>query len=212
MSRILNVLVGCEESQEICKAFRLLGHNAFSCDIQPCSGGREDWHLQMDVFDAIKLKNWDLAIFHPDCKYLAVSGARWMYNKDGSINEDRKKNQDEALDFVRRLMESPIKHIAIENPISVISSKIRKPDQVVQPWWFGNPAFKATSLWLQNLPLLTPTNKLIPPAKGTQEHKEWSAIHRAPPGENRAKIRSKTFPGLAQSCAVQWSEYILKND
>ncbi len=208
--RNINIIVGCEFSGSIRNAFRELGFNAWSCDILECDDSSQ-FHYQMDIFEAIKKQDWDLAIFHPPCTYMAVSGARWMYNKDGSINEERKKNQDEALNFVIKLMDAPIRHIAIENPISVISSRIRKPDQVVQPWWFGCPAFKATCLWLKDLPLLIPTNKLTPPAKGTQEYKDWSAIHRAPPSKDRAKIRSKTFPGLAQAMAQQYSEYILNH-
>lgn len=162
----LKILIGCEESQAICKEFRELGFEAFSCDLLPCSGDYPEWHLQMDIFEAIKLANWKFAIFHPPCQYMAISGARWMYNKDGSINQERKENQEKALDFVRKLMDAPIDSILIENPCSVISSRIRKPDQIIQPWFFGDKAFKATHLWLKNLPKLVPTNILTPPKKG----------------------------------------------
>lgn len=205
----IRILIGCEESGEIRRAFRELGFDAWSCDILPSSDNSE-FHLQMDIFEAIKLHPWTLAIFHPPCTFLSVSGARWMYNKDGSVNQERKENQEKALDFVRKLMDSNIEHIAIENPISVISSKIRKPDQVIQPWWFGESQKKATCLWLKNLPLLVPTNKLTPPPPGSPEDKEWSAIHRCPPGEDRAKIRSKTFPGIAKAIAQQYGDYLKK--
>ena len=133
----MKVLIACEESQAITKQFRKLGHEAYSCDLLPCSGGYPEWHYKQDVFQVIN-KGWDLMIAHPPCTYLALSGNRWLYNKDGSKNEKRYKNQKESLDFVRALMAAPIKRIAIENPLSVISSKIRKPDQIVQPWMFGD--------------------------------------------------------------------------
>src|SRR5690554_469550 len=155
----MRVLVACEESQAVTKEFRKLGFEAYSCDLLPCSGGYPEWHFQEDVFEVINREpKFDLMIAHPPCTFLAVSGARWLYNKDGSPNQERIDNQNEALDFVRRLMEVDIKHIAIENPISVISSHIRKPDQIIQPWQFGDKAQKSTCLWLKNLPLLKHTN------------------------------------------------------
>ena len=153
----MKILIACEESQAITKEFRKLGHEAFSCDLLPCSGGHPEWHYQQDVFEVID-KGWDMMIAHPPCTFLAVSGARWMYNKDGSVNQDRLKNQNEALDFVKKLMDVNINKIVIENPISVISSNIRKPEQIVQPWMFGDKAQKSTCLWLKNLPLLKSTN------------------------------------------------------
>ena len=163
----MKVLIACEESQAVTKAFRALGHDAYSCDILPCSGGYSEWHLQGDVFGFIK-QGWDLMIAHPPCTYLSVSGARHLYNKDKSPNVERYKNQAEALDFVYKLMNTDIQRIAIENPISVISSHIRKPDQIIQPYWFGDSASKSTCLWLKNLPKLQPTNIV---SKG--EFKEW---------------------------------------
>lgn len=153
----MRILVACEESQAITKELRRLGHEAFSCDLLPCSGGHPEWHYQQDVFEVID-KGWDMMIAHPPCTYLAVSGARWLYNKDGSKNEERWNNQKEALNFVQMLMDAPIEKIAIENPVSVISSNIRKPEQIVQPWMFGDKAQKTTCLWLKNLPLLKETN------------------------------------------------------
>ena len=164
----MRILVACEESQAITKELRALGHEAFSCDLLPCSGGHPEWHFQEDVFAVIEqggrgdngelITDWDMMIAHPPCTYLAVSGARWMYNKDGSRNEDRWKNQRDALDFVQKLMDAPIDKIAIENPVSVISSQIRKPDQIVQPYHFGDQAKKTTCLWLKGLPLLEHTD------------------------------------------------------
>ena len=153
----MKILVACEESQAVTKELRKLGHEAFSCDLLPCSGGHPEWHYQQDVFEVID-KGWDMMIAHPPCTFLAVSGARWLYNKDGSKNVERWENQAKALDFVQKLMDVPINKIAIENPISVISSNIRKPDQIVQPWQFGDKAQKSTCLWLNNLPKLEPTD------------------------------------------------------
>lgn len=201
------VLIGCEESQTICKEFRALGIEAYSCDLLPCSGGHPEWHLQMDVFEAIKLKKWDLGIFHPPCIFLSVSGARWLYNKDGSINEERRKNQEESLDFVRRLMAADIPHIAIENPISVISSRIRKPDQIINPWQFGHLENKKTCLWLKNLPLLKPTDNVKVKMIGLPK-KETDKIHYASPGADRSRLRSITYRGIAKAIAQQWSEFI----
>lgn len=211
MKKILKVLIGCEESQAICKEFRALGHEAYSCDLLPCSGGHPEWHLQMDVFEAIKFQKWDLLIGHPPCTFIAVSGARWMYNKDGSINQERKRNQDEALDFVRALMSVDIEHIAIENPISVISSAIRKPDQIIEPWQFGHPEKKKTCLWLKNLPPLRPTNNVYDEMIQLPKNRQ-SVIHYMSSSADRGKLRSKTYKGIAEAIAQQWSEYVLKQN
>jgi hypothetical protein len=210
----MKVLIACEESQAVTKEFRLLGHEAFSCDILPCSGGHPEWHYQQNVFEVID-KGWDLMIAHPPCTFLAVSGARWLYNKDGSINEERFYNQRQALDFVEMLMKSNINKIAIENPISVISSAIRKPDQIVQPYMFGDSASKSTCLWLKNLPKLNPTNIV---SKGEFfEFKDrktgkikrqpmwyYQALQQAKTPAERRTLRSKTFKGIAEAMANQW--------
>jgi hypothetical protein len=161
---------------------------------------------------------WDIMIAHPPCTYLAVSGARWLYNPDGSKNEERWKNRAEALDFVQNLMDAPVKRIVIENPVSVISSEIRKPDQIIQPWMFGQKASKSTCLWIKNLPLLEPTDIVD---KG--EFFEWTdkngkkkrqplwyyqALQKAKTPEQRRTLRSKTFQGIAEAMAKQWSEAI----
>tara|TARA_B100000900_G_scaffold341961_1_gene305182 strand:+ start:134 stop:760 length:627 start_codon:yes stop_codon:yes gene_type:complete len=205
----MKVLIACEESQAITKEFRKLGHEAFSCDILPCSGGHPEWHYQQDVFEVID-QGWDMMIAHPPCTYLSVSGARWLYNKDGSKNEERWRNQSEALNFVQRLMDVPIDKIAIENPVSVISSNIRKPEQIIQPWMFGDEATKTTCLWLKNLPLLKPT-KVVGKGervvfKSGKSHPKWyaEALSKAKTAEERRNLRSKTFPGIAQAIANQW--------
>lgn len=215
----MKVLIACEESQAVTKEFRALGHDAYSCDLLPCSGGHPEWHYQQDVFEIID-KGWDLMIAHPPCTFLSVSGARWLYNKDGTPNEERFYNQKQALDFVEMLMNAKIEKIAIENPISVISSAIRKPDQIIQPYMFGDSASKSTCLWLKNLPKLEPTNIV---SKGeffewvdkktgkTKKQAMWyyEALQKAKSPEERRTLRSKTFKGIAKAMANQWGGNIL---
>jgi hypothetical protein len=180
----VRVLVACEFSGTVRDAFRARGHDAMSCDLLPTEV--DGPHYQGDVFDVIA-DGWDLMIAHPPCTHLAVSGARHFHRKA--------VEQADALDFVRRLLDAPIARIALENPISVISSKIRKPDQIVQPWMFGHGETKATCLWLKGLPLLTPTDVV--------EGRE-AKIHRMPPGPNRWRERSRTYAGIARAMATQW--------
>ena len=215
------ILIAREESQAITKEFRALGYEAYSCDLLPASGGHPEWHIQGDAFKEAYSGKYDLMVAHPPCTYLAVSGNRWLYNKDGSRNEERYQSQAEALDFVRDLMTAPIKHIAIENPISVISSQIRKPDQIIQPWQFGDEAQKSTCLWLKNLPKLEHT-KIV----GKGEFDEWvskkgkrkrqakwytEALTKSKTAEERRTLRSKTFPGIAKAVATQWSKALEMN-
>ena len=210
----MKILVACEESQAVTKELRKLGHEAFSCDLLPCSGGHPEWHYQQDVFEVID-KGWDMMIAHPPCTFLAVSGARWLYNKDGSKNVERWENQAKALDFVQKLMDVPINKIAIENPISVISSNIRKPDQIVQPWQFGDKAQKSTCLWLKNLPKLEPTDivekgefiEFISKKGVKKKQPKWyfEALKNAKTPAERRTLRSKTFKGMAEAMAEQWT-------
>ena len=209
------ILVACEESQAITKAFRKLGFEAYSCDLLPCSGGNPEWHIQGDAIEQAYSGKYDMMVAHPPCTYLAVSGARWLYNKDGTKNEERYKNQAEALDFVQQLMDAPIEHIAIENPISVISSHIRKPDQIVHPYMFGDKASKSTCLWLKNLPKLEPTNIVekgefieFTSKKGVKKRQPrwyYEALRNAKTPEERRTLRSKTFQGMADAISKQWS-------
>ena len=189
----MNVLIACEFSGTVRDAFRKLGHNAWSCDLIPSESLEGVYHFEGDVKWWINNPEWqwDLMIAHPPCTHLAVSGARHFASKQAS------GVQQEALDFVRYLMNAPIKHICIENPISIISSKIRKPDQIIQPWQFGHGETKATCLWLKNLPKLTPTNIV--------EGRE-AKVHRMPPGPNRWKDRSRTYQGIADAMAEQWGK------
>lgn len=196
----LSILVGCEESQAVCIELRKLGHEAYSCDLQECSGDYPEWHLQMNVFEAIKLKKWDAAIFFPPCTYLTISANKWYKDqpprKSGTlVGEERRKARIEAIKFFMDLYNCGIPKIAIENPIGVMSSEFRKPDQVLQPWMFGHGENKATCLWLQNLPLLKPTNIV-----DGREQKLYYLQNT----KDRAKLRSKTYPGIAKAMAIQW--------
>lgn len=186
----MRVLIACEFSGVVRRAFRDLGHDAWSCDLLPSEDDSRH-HIQGDVLSFLTgmAQSWDLMIGHPPCTDLAVSGARHFAEK---IADGR---QGRALDFVQRLMDAPIERIAIENPISVISTKIRKPDQIIQPWMFGHGEVKATCLWLKNLPSLTPTNIV--------DGRE-ARVHRMPPGPNRWKERSRTLEGIAAAMASQW--------
>jgi len=185
--RTLRVLVGCEFSGIVREAFRSRGHDAWSCDLLPAEDG-SPYHLQCDVLTVLA-DGWDIAIFHPPCTHLAVSGARWF--------KDKQTEQAEALEFVQKLLEAPIDRIALENPISIISSHIRKPDQIIQPWQFGHGETKATCLWLKNLPLLLPTNIV----DGRENR-----VHRLPPSKDRWKLRSETYQGIANAMAEQWGK------
>lgn len=191
----MRVLVACEYSGRVRDAFRALGHDAWSCDLLPCEAD-PTFHIQGDVLPVLK-RGWDLLIAHPPCTDLAVSGARHFPAK---IKNGR---QERALDFVRALLNAPIGRIALENPVSVISTKVRKPDQIIQPWMFGHPEKKATCLWLKNLPPLTPTND-VSEAMRTLPKSVTERVHRMPPSPDRWKERSRTFEGIAQAMAIQW--------
>lgn len=183
----MRVLIACEYSGVVSQAFRDKGHDAISCDLLENELTGRQFHYLGDVRDILD-KGWDLMIAHPPCTHLAVSGARWF--------KDKKKEQKEALDFVKLLMEARIEKICIENPISIISSHIRKPDQIIQPWMFGHGETKATCLWLKNLPPLIPT--LV--VEGREPK-----VHHMSPGPNRWKERSRTYQGIANAMAEQWS-------
>lgn len=180
----MRILVACEYSGTVRDAFRALGHDAMSCDLLPTE--RPGPHHQGSVVDILD-DGWDMMIAHPPCTHLAVSGARWW--------KDKRDEQGVALDFVRRLMDAPIPRIAIENPVSIISTAIRKPDQIVQPWQYGHGETKATCLWLKGLPKLVPTNVVA----GREQR-----IHKMSPGPDRWKERSRTYQGIADAMAAQW--------
>jgi len=203
----MKVLLACEESQAVTIEFRKLGHEAYSCDLQPCSGGHPEWHLQCDVRQVLQMQ-WDLMIAHPVCTRLTNSGVRWLHvPPNGKTLEEMWQELQEGAKFYNLLRDAPIEKKCIENPImhKYARALIKLGNrQTVQPWWFGDKTFKATGLELIGLPDLIPTNKLTPPQKGTEEHKEWSWIHRLPPSKDRAKLRSKTQAGLAKAMAEQW--------
>lgn len=206
----LRILVGCEESQAVTIELRKLGHEAFSCDLLPCSGGYPEWHIQGDAVKEAYSGKYDLGIFFPPCTHLTVSGARWFPQK---IADGR---QQQGIDLFMSFANAPIERIVIENPIGIMSKKWRKPNQIIQPWHFGDKASKSTCLWLKNLPNLIPEITEKPELEyhnmpGGKRMEMWMYKIRcldAKSGE-RAKQASKTFPGIAKAMATQWTDFIL---
>jgi len=190
------VLIACEESQAVTKEMRALGVEAYSCDIEPCSGGFPEWHIQGDVTPLLE-QEWDMIIAFPPCTHLAVSGAAWFKQKrkDG--------RQQQGIDFFMLFANAKCQRIAIENPVGIISSIWRKPDQIIQPWMFGHPESKATCLWLKSLPKLIETCN-VKSVFDTLPKNQQQRLHYLPPSKDRAAMRSKTFPGIAKAMAEQW--------
>ncbi|MDE7090070.1 MAG: hypothetical protein K2O54_08120, partial [Prevotella sp.] len=230
--RQYNVLIACEESQRVCVEFRKLGINAYSCDLLPCSGGHPEWHYKQDVLEVIRngggilqtgeqhyIKGkWNLMVAHPPCTFLAVSGAQWYYHPDDKnlpIEKrrphpkfpNRAQEKEDAVNFFLQLANADITHIAIENPVGVMNTYYRKPDQIVQPYFFGDSASKTTCLWLKNLPKLVPTNivdkgEYVQLSSGKRLPKWYSdALVHSKTSEERRMMRSKTFPGFAKAIA-----------
>lgn len=225
----MKVLVACEESQAVCKAFRELGHEAYSCDIIECSGGHPEWHIQGDCLPLINgnctfttvgggihtiVGKWDILIAHPPCTFLTVSGNRW-FNRDkyGDKALQREKDRDDAIKFFMRFINADCDRIAVENPIGIMSSVYQKPTQIIQPYQYGHQARKATCLWLKGLPALVPTNVVDPGmiARGGYSCGASAAYARDENGKilrwndpRTKKARSKTFPGIAKAMAEQW--------
>lgn len=227
----MNILVACEESQAVTKELRALGHEAYSCDIIECSGGHPEWHIQTDVLKILNpvddgelkaicfstaddeihiVEKWDMILAFPPCTYLTVTGNRWFnVERYGEKAIQRQKDREEAIEFFMKFANADCEKIAIENPIGVMSSEFRKPNQIIHPYMFGNPERKGTCLWLKNLPELVPTDIVEPRVitykngKGTDSpwHMETMGL---PPAE-RSKMRSKTFPGIAKAMAEQWA-------
>lgn len=207
----MRVLIGCEFSGVVRRAFANRGHDAWSCDLLPAADG-SNRHLVGDVRDYLD-DGWDLlAVFHPPCTRLCNSGVRWLtVPPPGKTLEQMWADLDEGAALFSDLWNAPIERVAVENPVMHKHARERirnyqRPAQTVQPWWFGDPAFKGTGLYLRGLPPLNPTNRLMPPKPGTDEHKAWSAIHRAPPSADRWAFRSKTFAGIANAMADQWGD------
>ncbi len=189
----MSILVACEESQELTIAFRNLGLAAYSCDVEPCSGGYPEWHLQQNAISLLD-KQWDLIVAFPPCTHLASSGARWF-------EEKRKDGRQKAgIDFFMKFVNAPCDKIAVENPIGIISTVYRKPNQIIQPWQFGHGEVKATCLWLKNLPQLKHTNIV-----SGREQRVW----KMPPSVDRSKLRSKTYHGIAEAMASQWGKLLI---
>lgn len=224
----MNVLIACERTGRMRAAFAARGHWAVSCDLQPSVEpwhGFNPWHYQGDIREVLERRcrefyaplnriKWDLMVGHPDCTYLCNSGGRWLYKKGHSrngIDEERWQDMLKAADFYEYLWHADIPRIALENPVmngpARLRLRLQKWDvQFVQPWWFGDPFFKATGFRLKNLPPLYKTKALKPPKKALEpeRHAEWSMIHRASPGPDRANLRSETVPGMAAACAKIW--------
>ena len=220
----MKVLVACEESQRVCTEFRKLGHEAYSCDIEPCSGGHPECHIQDDVLPLLNgncgfktvngdmhhlIGKWDMIIAFPPCTYLTVTGNRWFnIDRYGEKAIQRHKDRKDAIYFFMAFANADCEKIAIENPVGIMSSEWRKPYQIINPWQFGDAFEKKTCLWLKCLPELTPTNIVeIPPRKKFDSGKtmpSWYAEAWHLPKEERAKLRSKTFPGIAKAMAEQW--------
>lgn len=224
----MNVLVACEESQTVCTAFRERGHNAFSCDIQDCSGGHPEWHIRGDVVpilngnvrtvtvggENVEIDGaWDLIIAHPPCTYLTVSGNAWYdINKYGDKARKRYKDRYQAIVFFMQMVLAASPRVAVENPIGIMNTAYRKADQIIQPYEYGHPESKKTCLWLKGLPLLKPTNILEPPKNGIWNNQtkdgqnklivdgKWIAFN----DPRTAKERSKTYSGIGKAMAEQW--------
>ena len=210
----MKVLIACEESQRVCIEFRKRGHEAYSCDLKPCSGGHPEWHIQDDVISVLA-NDWDLIIAHPPCTYLTVTGNRWFnVERYGDKAIKRLIDRRRAIDFFYKFVSAPCLKIAIENPIGCMSTWYRKPDQIIQPWMFGDPYMKSTCLWLKGLPKLKPEITEKPDMEyhywvdkrtgRLKRENQW--IYEArymDPGE-RETFRSKTFPGIARAMAEQW--------
>ena len=195
----MRVLVGCEESQTVCKAFREKGHKAYSCDLLECSGGHPEWHINGCVLEAISQK-WDLIILHPPCTALAVSGNAW-YGDGMTKNKQRIQSKKWTVHLWNQAKKNASK-VAMENPVGVLTQVLGKP-YYIQPWQFGHPESKKTGLWLYNLSELKPTNNVYKQFKALPKN-QAQRLHYLPPSKDRAKIRSKTFKGIAKAMAAQW--------
>ena len=192
----MKILIACEESQTVCKAFREKGHEAYSCDIEPCSGGHPEWHIQDDVLNHLN-DGWDMMIAHPPCTYLSNVGTPWLM-KGGILNQARYQKGLEAKEFFMKLLNADIPKICVENPTSIKRFELPPYSQIIQPYEHGDPFKKRTCLWLKNLPVITPTNII----QGEPTTKIGGWYNKG--GKDRQKNRSKTFPGIAKAMAEQW--------
>jgi len=210
----INVLLACEESQECCKAFRKLGFNAYSCDTQDCSGGFPMWHIRDDVRNVLKGK-WHLIIAFPPCTYLSDIGNRWFapeYNQQLDLFKGkygRHEKRKEAFEFFMEIYNTDCMYMAVENPKGIVNTWFRKPDQIIHPYYFGDPERKRTCLWLRNLPKLERTSKMNPPEAKYHTSTRNKPVYFTESLGSQAKKRSKTFPGIAKAMAQQWGNYVL---
>jgi len=216
------ILIGCEESQAITIELRKLGHQAFSNDLKPCTGEHPEWHIEGDIFEVIKLKKWDMLIAHPPCTYLTNSAVQWLSHPEDKalpfeqrrphpLYPNRRQDMLDSVEFVKALYNCEIPLVAIENPIGLLSTRFRKPDQIIQPWQFGDEASKGTCLWLKGLPKLVHT-KLVGKGEFTEfksgkRMSTWMAEALKLPKAERQTVRSKTFKGIAEAIAQQWGFY-----
>lgn len=218
----MKVLVACEESQAVCIEFRKLCHEAYSCDIEPCSGGHPEWHIQQDVLPLLdgdctfKTSNgvyhaidgrWDMIIAHPPCTYLTLAGNKWFKPEFKDRFPDRQRQREEAVKFFMDIWNADCEKVAIENPVGIMSSQFRKPDQYIEPYMFGDPEKKKTGLWLRGLPLLKPTNIVEPviiKCKSGAREPRWHMETMKLPPKERSKARSKTWPSIAKAMAEQF--------
>ena len=223
----MRIIVGCEESQIITQAFRDLGHEAYSCDLIPTSGKHPEWHFQEDIIEVMKREKFDLGIFHPPCTYLTISANKWYADMPKRLSgvlvgQERLKARELAVEFFMKIVNLDCPHIAIENPVGIMSTRYRKPNQVIQPWMFGHGETKATCLWLKGLPPLIATDIVEPQyvvynskKKGSSKYPMGRAgktkmpmLWKAGPSPTRSKERSKTFPGIAKAMAEQWGRVV----
>ena len=207
------IIIACEESQTICIAFRKLGFEAFSCDLLPCSGGHPEWHYQQDIFEVLNNgTKWDLMIAHPECTRLTCTANKWYKPEYAERFPNIHTDREQAIEFFMKIANANVPLIAIENPIGIMSTKYKKPDQVIQPFQFGDPERKSTCLWLKGLPKLKYTNIVEPQIMTFKSGKTMSKCHYDSaqlPKEERRKARSKTFDGIAEAIATQWGSFLL---
>lgn len=194
----MKILVACEESQAVTKELRLLGHEAYSCDIEPCSGGHPEWHLQVDALELLKMK-WDMILAFPPCTYLSNAGANHLF-RGGQLNQERYQKGLVAKEFFLSFLNADCPHIAVENPVSSRIYQMPPHTQEIQPWMFGHPVQKKTRLWLKGLPNLEPT-EIVKPLENCHDAGTWFNVG----GKDRQKNRAKTFPGVARAMAEQWA-------
>ena len=215
---MIKILVACEESGVVTEAFRNRGFNAWSCDLLPTSGNHPEWHIQDDAIKVMKREKWDCIIAHPPCTYLTVTGNKWMKPEFKDRFPDRQQQRIDAINFFMKFANADCDYIAIENPVSIMASEWRKPNQYVHPYFFGDPHSKKTGLWLKGLPLLTPTLMVEPEMyvyktgkKAGRTDPMWHMETLKLPPAERSIARSKTFPGFAEAMAEQWGNFLKQN-